>query len=586
MAKLERYTGAMWKLATCRVVVGLATVCALAQEPASELVEVKGTVVNSVTGQPISGASVLLTAGIVITKPMIEALSRSAQQNLEHLKSGNLERVQVPPGLQKPRDEFVTLTDEAGKFSFSGALGVAWSLGVSHRNYRAPNSDQDIAHFRDIGQSKPDSLTIKLDPLAVIEGKVTNEDGEPVPHMPVELFKIEIKDGRRTSRRHDARNTDDQGAYRLWSLSPGAYYLKVSGTPAASQSGVDYGPVYYPSSPDMEGAKMIRLAPGETLHADFSVTGRTAYRVKGTFLTPIADRRISVRLLRGDDETTNHFNVATSTNSFDTRDVTPGVYTLQAYAFAPRGTLFGETQITVGDADLSGVSIDLLPPISVSGTADPPHQEGSLQLTATHSNPRRLPPGLMPTSKASINQEGKFSLDNLWPGHYDFEVRRNGFPKAYIRSFTAGSIDLLAIGLTITSGAPEPIKIQLSEGAAAINAKLAEIVPDAEMVFVALQPKSGAAGQLTIVQISASVVIDTRKLNSQMSELLTKYVPSTFAGLAPGDYAIYAWRDSQQIEYKNPAVLAALSTHAVTVSVGSGETKEVTLKLIPKEDSQ
>ena len=233
----------MWKLATCRVVVGLATACALAQEPASERVEVKGTVVNSVTGQPISGASVLLTAGIVITKPMIEALSRSAQQNLEHLKSGNLERVQVPPGLQKPRDEFVTLTDEAGKFSFSGALGVAWSLGVSHRNYRAPNSDQDIAHFRDIGQSKPDSLTIKLDPLAVIEGKVTNEDGEALPHMPVELFKIEIKDGRRTSRRHDARNTDDQGAYRLWSLSPGAYHLKVSGTPAASQSGVDYGPV-------------------------------------------------------------------------------------------------------------------------------------------------------------------------------------------------------------------------------------------------------------------------------------------------------------------------------------------------------
>ena len=67
---------------------------------------------------------------------------------------------------------------------------------------------------------------------------------------------------------------------------------------------------------------------------------------------------------------------------------------------------------------------------------------------------------------------------------------------------------------------------------------------------------------------------------------LGRAMPATFTGLAPGDYLIYAWRDSQQIEYANPAFLETLSRHAVTVTVAAGDAKEVTLKLIPKEDPQ
>ena len=61
---------------------------------------------------------------------------------------------------------------------------------------------------------------------------------------------------------------------------------------------------------------------------------------------------------------------------------------------------------------------------------------------------------------------------------------------------------------------------------------------------------------------------------------------TTVHGLAPGDYLIYAWRDTQQVEYRNPAVLAALSTYAVAVTLAAGDAKEIIIKVIPNPDPQ
>ena len=247
----------MAKLAACLIaVVSALAMAAFAQESpdpsaSDKSVEIAGTVVNSATGQPIAGASVVLKAG------------------------GQPQRFTVDSNSPEPQPlrqlgERQAVTDEGGRFTFQTVLGYGWSVNVSRRGYRAPGGTQGIATVRGVGTAKPDSLTVKMDPLAAVEGKLVNEDGEPLPSITVELWKIELRDGRRDLRRYATTTTDDLGAYRLWDLSPGSYYLKVAGrritslaaadTPQPSQFSEAYGPLYYPSSADMQGAQVIRLA--------------------------------------------------------------------------------------------------------------------------------------------------------------------------------------------------------------------------------------------------------------------------------------------------------------------------------------
>ena len=52
-------------------------------------------------------------------------------------------------------------------------------------------------------------------------------------------------------------------------------------------------------------------------------------------------------------------------------------------------------------------------------------------------------------------------------------------------------------------------------------------------------------------------------------------------GLTPGEYTLYAWPESRQIEYRNPWTLSSLSAYAVPVIVTDGAKHTVTLTPVP-----
>ena len=145
---------------------------------------------------------------------------------------------------------------------------------------------------------------------------------------------------------------------------------------------------------------------------------------------------------------------------------------------------------------------------------------------------------------------------------------------------------MLADGLTISSGggAPEPLKLRLADGGCIIRAKLGDEDSEAELMYVAVMPRSGTPGTLVVNPFmgtpnpgnSATSVTGFAGRSGGSNGSLN------FMGLAPGDYTVIAWRSSQEVEYRNPVVLAAISSYGVSVSLGDGESKEVTFKLIPK----
>src|SRR5207244_5023992 len=89
-------------------------------------------------------------------------------------------------------------------------------LTVSKRGFHS--LDKRAAATVQMAADRMSNVSVKLIPLGAVEGRVLNEDGEPLPGVSVALVQISIQDGRRITREATSKNTDDRGEYRLWDL--------------------------------------------------------------------------------------------------------------------------------------------------------------------------------------------------------------------------------------------------------------------------------------------------------------------------------------------------------------------------------
>lgn len=129
-----------------------------AREP--QLRTVEGTVVNSVTGEPIRRALVSLSA----------------------------------------ISQHFAFTDSDGRFSFENVPAVRVMLQATRPGYFAPH---DRPTFVDLAKAS-DALKLELIPSAVISGRVLGADDQPLERAPVEIFESLINEGRRRWTSHSA----------------------------------------------------------------------------------------------------------------------------------------------------------------------------------------------------------------------------------------------------------------------------------------------------------------------------------------------------------------------------------------------
>jgi hypothetical protein len=68
-------------------------------------------------------------------------------------------------------------------------------------------------------------LLFRLQSGGVISGRVTDENGDPFPHVEVQVLKRSSVHGSiRISRDELPADTNDLGEYRVFDLTPGRYY--------------------------------------------------------------------------------------------------------------------------------------------------------------------------------------------------------------------------------------------------------------------------------------------------------------------------------------------------------------------------
>lgn len=75
-------------------------------------------------------------------------------------------------------------------------------------------------------------INVALVRAGIIGGQVTDDAGEPLEGLTVQVWRSVFRDGRRVVSPSDVRSrtTDDRGQYRLYGVTPGTYYLVVTAT--------------------------------------------------------------------------------------------------------------------------------------------------------------------------------------------------------------------------------------------------------------------------------------------------------------------------------------------------------------------
>lgn len=515
---------------------GLLTVFAVCQEQPPETAvvpansknsyNISGTVVNALTGEPIRRAMVEVTGAA-------------------------------------PR---MALTDFSGHFQFEGISEERAYLMVSKPGFLPGQGG--VADAGLIGVSRESSnVTIKLSPANVIFGRITTVDQQPLEGFMVSTVARQVVEGRLTWMRNAGGGmTDEAGNFRISGLPSGTFYLVVNqnqattlgqtGVPNAREQG--YAATYYPGVAQFAAATPIELAYGRELEANMVLSAEPLYQVAGSIG---GDPNVisGLTMTRNAGEESDYFaSLPVSGGRFEAK-LPAGSYSVEV----PRSDGVQQSGSVTINSDNSDLQISLVNAPAVEVHLQTEHSGGAVLQPASTSS------SAMPGVTVQLFSTSPFRpWSGFWSPGYDqirnlragtFRVRINTAAPWWVKSARSGSLDLLTDDLTVpASGAVSPIEITLRDDAGSVRGTVSPV--DRSQVAIVLLVQ--ARGERNLIQMSGS---PDGNFN--------------FPSVAPGDYAVVALRNSDQIEYENPEVLDLYLSNAPHVSVQANSAASVTVSV-------
>ncbi len=481
-------------------------------------VEIKGVVREAGTGQPLAGATVFL---------------------------------EMMPGAPAS----VVETGPDGSFSLK-AESPAGTVKISKRGFRTKSrsNEEEIPalKFREGAQ------VVDLVRLGAIAGRITDGNGEPLMGIRVEAVYKRIRNGAGRMVMYATANTDDRGQYRLWYLDPGSYWLRALGRqtvmtgygefPPPKEGETAYGPSYFPTGATPAEGQAIAVEGGATADANFQLAARPGLRIRGRVLGLAPDEPVTLELSRDGERIAGQVKVNLANGAFEAAGLPPGEYLLLARTRSGDERR-GEVIVQLGAADVNGVTVALSSGVSVKGQihgAGPGRRFGNMGIL----KPWRGRDGHESYGRPS--EGGGIEWDNVIPGRYEFQTN-----SLNVASILSGNTDVLRDGLLVTQAGCEPLEIRLE--------------PETAQVEFSLE--GGKGGRIILLRQFGERVLAASMYVNQMG------VPDQVS-LAPGEYRVFSERSSDEIEYRDRAVLDTLWNRAAAVTAKAGETVKVTVPVL------
>jgi hypothetical protein len=524
-------------------------------------------------------------------------------------------RAQVRAQAGELRANRLVSTDAQGRFEFKDLPAGRWTLSASKAGYMTLRYGQKRSFEAgtpiDISDGQVmDRADFSLPKGAAITGRVFDEYGDPVANARVQVLRYQIVQGqRRLNPAGGGDQTDDTGAYRIYGLAPGDYY--VSGTlRAANGPFVDdnndttsYASTYYPGTGNVNEAQRITLGVGqEQPNVNFALQPVRTVKITGTALNSMGTALTNgILTLMPADSTGGPgggpvlFGFGGNgrvrpDGSFTIANVAPGNYTLMAVAgpgggrggFAvriggPGGAGIDDIELaavplSISSEDVTGLTIVTSKGASLAGSVVA--AEGSaaklstnqIQIMAQPANGQFLP-GPLGNRPARVEADGTFLLTGLTGQKF---IRVNGLPQEWtLKAVILNGADVTDSALEFRGTSQNSgLQVILTDKVSDVNGKVSTARGDVTRDYtVVVFPDDPAKW------VFPSRFVKTARADQQGQFRIRALPPDDHYLAVAVDYL-------EDGEGGDPQFLEQIKDRATRFSLADGEAKSVDLKIV------
>ncbi len=364
------------------------------------------------------------------------------------------------------------MTDARGGFAFRGLAAGRYMLaaekpGFVRTAYGARRAGRPGTPITLTEGQELANVSLKMARGSVITGTIRDELGQPAQGVSVRAMQFRMLNGERTLVPVALMNgpldqmTDDRGVYRLFGLAADEYVLvatprplapgdvrqmtpaefqavqrlalQMSGAPSTAQTPsamptVAYAPVFFPGTTTAADAIAIAVGPGEErAGVDLALQLVRTARIEGVVTAPGGAVPATELVMVPNGLTMSGLPMLPFSRSrpdvdgrFSFPGVSPGKYTISARM--PSGQYWASADVAVDGENVSGVSLNLQPGLTISGrialegapVAAPDLASARVSLTPGGSGMMLI--GVGGSSEAKVDAQGWFTLANVVPG--------------------------------------------------------------------------------------------------------------------------------------------------------------------------
>jgi hypothetical protein len=558
----------------CLLTVLLGAGALLAQVPAGETTQsARAVVAGIVTKDP---------GGEPVKKALIELIAES----------------------QSDGSNYTALTGVDGGFRIESIVPGRYRLFVERSGFQEIDKHQRRTEGRVLtlgaGQELKD-LVIRLQAAAVVEGRVTDEDGDPMPEAQVAVLRQTFVAGRSHWEQVGAERTNDLGDYRIPGLAAGNYFVSVTpppdfrsliettGNAPVARGGATsdkpaptaYQTTYYSGTRDRGQAAPIQLHAGDDFPANFSLTPSPSLIIRGSVVNLPPGTSAAIMLQSKDFSLVLNGAEMHKDGSFEIRDVSPGAYTIFATVDGAVPMMARQplqmTSVNVEGLQLAPQAGGLIRGrlrMEAGSAARPDSSQMFFLLRSADGDDDAPGAGIVgegSPSLAHVNADGSFEWSDVSAGHYYVQISdASSIPDWFLKSVTAGGREVVDSGFSVSGGMTTLDVLARANGARAegvVTSQKDEPVADAVVVAV---PEARFRSR-------------PDRYRKAVSDQSGRF---TLRGLPPGEYTLFAWESVDGEAYYNPEFLKSYEGQGKALHVNEGEHTSLQLKAIPTAEDQ
>jgi len=548
----------------------LARIAAAAPERASGRAMIEGTVIKEPGSDPVK-------------KALIELIAEN----------------------QSEGGDYTAVSGPDGGFRIEGILPGRYHLFVERTGLLEVDKKRSRAEGRILtltaGQDLKD-VRIQVQAAAVVRGRVTDEDGDPMANAQVAALRQTFVSGRSKLEQAGGDRTNDLGEYRIAGLPSGKYYVTVTPAPdlksliessgaAAERRGrandkstvLSYQTTYYPGTADRGQASPVELHAGDDFPVNFSLTPGPSLSIRGSVVNLPPRTSAAIMLLSQDFSLTMNGAEMHPDGSFVIRDVAPGAYTILATVENAPVPMMARQALQLGPNSMEDLRLSPQPGGWIhgrlrleskgSGRFDPGQM--FLQLRSSDGEDETaaaLSMGDGFSHLAHVGMDGSFEWKSVPPGNYFVQLAGEGSAHAnlFLKAAVVGNRDLADSGISVNGGALS-VDLVVSDESGMIDG-------------VAVDPKGEPVANAVIVAVpEMSLRGRFERFRKAVSDQSGRF---TLRGMQPGEYTVFGWESVEGEAYFNRDFLKGYEGQGKALRVSEGDRKYLRVEVIPGGEEQ